>query len=134
MESGYKILSIILVECNLFRETLVSFDKINENSNIIDITVDCNVNDKLVIVKEVLKFQTIVDNIKQVDISISMVGNFEKFGEFPLSPEEFGKVNGAAIIYPYIREALSNLSLKAGLGNIILPTVNFVKLNEGKKI
>jgi preprotein translocase subunit SecB len=59
-----------------------------------------------------------------------MLGEFEKIGDVLMDLESFGKVNGAAIIYPYIREQLSNISLKAGIGNIILPPANFVKLNS----
>jgi preprotein translocase subunit SecB len=44
-----------------------------------------------------------------------------------LNLDQFGHVNAAAIIYPYIREHLSNLSAKAGLGLIFLPPVNFAK-------
>jgi preprotein translocase subunit SecB len=56
-----------------------------------------------------------------------MVGVFECVGESELKDYDlFGRVNGAAIIFPYIREHISGLSLKAGLGPIILPPVNFV--------
>ena len=57
-----------------------------------------------------------------------MVGIFECIGESQLKDyEKFGKINGAAIIFPYIREHITNLSMKAGLGPIILPPVNFTK-------
>lgn len=59
--------------------------------------------------------------------NIKMVGIFEKIGDSTLNPEDFGKVNGAAIIFPYIREQLTNLSAKAGIGLIILPPFNFTK-------
>jgi preprotein translocase subunit SecB len=41
--------------------------------------------------------------------------------------DEFGKINGAAIIFPYIREHITNIFLEAGIGAIILPPVNFTK-------
>jgi preprotein translocase subunit SecB len=59
-----------------------------------------------------------------------MVGTFEKVGESIINLEQFGHVNGAAIIYPFIREHLSNLSAKAGVGIILLPPVNFTKTNN----
>ncbi len=54
-----------------------------------------------------------------------MVGVFEKFGDSILDLENFGNVNGAAILFPYIREHLTNLTSKAGLGLIIIPPFNF---------
>lgn len=56
-----------------------------------------------------------------------MVGIFECIGESPLKSDydAFGRVNGAAIIFPYVREHITNLSIKAGIGSILLPPVNF---------
>lgn len=60
-----------------------------------------------------------------------MVGIFECIGETLLKDyEEFGRINGAAIIFPYIREHITTLSLKAGIGVIIIPPINFVKNNK----
>ena len=56
---------------------------------------------------------------------------YEKYGESILDLESFGRVNGAAIIFPYIREHLTNLSAKAGVGLIMLPPFNFT-LKEKK--
>jgi preprotein translocase subunit SecB len=54
---------------------------------------------------------------------------FERTGESPLTDfEEFGKVNGAAIIFPFIREHIMNMSLKGGIGAVILPPLNFTKI------
>ena len=64
----------------------------------------------------------------EVSARIGMVGIFEKIGDNPLNMEEFGRVNGAAIIFPYIREQLTNLSAKAGIGLIVLPPFNFTKI------
>ncbi|MPN00216.1 hypothetical protein SDC9_147410 [bioreactor metagenome] len=68
-----------------------------------------------------------LNEIEQVSAKISMIGVFEKFGDSPLNLEQFGKVNGAAMIYPYIREHFTNLAVKAGIGLIFLPPVNLTK-------
>ena len=47
--------------------------------------------------------------------------------------EEFGRINGASIIFPFLREHIANLAMKAGLGPIMLPPVNFQKLNKNKQ-
>jgi len=49
---------------------------------------------------------------------------------YPEINKNFGNVNGAAIIYPYIREHLTSLSVKAGVGIILLPPANFAAYNK----
>ena len=46
---------------------------------------------------------------------------------------DFIKVNAPAIAFPYVRSYISNLTLQSGFAPIILPSVNFVTLNENKK-
>ncbi len=85
------------------------------------------VKDKTIFVTETLFFtQKHVESI-EVTANIKMADIFEKVGDSTLNLEEFGKVNGAAIIFPYIREHLTNLSAKAGIGLIILPPFNFTR-------
>ena len=59
-----------------------------------------------------------------------MVGIFECPTEtdVQLSIENFSKVNAPAIIFPFVREHLASVSMKAGINPILLPAVNFVKL------
>lgn len=73
------------------------------------------------------------DGSEQYRIEVSMIGVFERNGNSQISTdEEFGRVNGAAIIFPFVREHIANIALKAGLGSIILPPVNFTKVNKDK--
>jgi len=133
MEPGYKIENILLMECNFNRIPNVTFN--NDNAeNIVNIDVNCTVENDKVFVQETLKFESRNNDVLEVSATITMLGVFLKVGDVPIALEEFGKVNGAAIIFPYIREQLSNLALKAGLGNVILPTANFVKMAEDKKV
>ncbi len=57
--------------------------------------------------------------------TIKMLGVFEISGEPPLSDELFKQINAPAIIYPFVREHLHNICIKAGIANVFLPTVNF---------
>ena len=131
MEAGYKIENLLLMECIFNRVPNVTFGDDNVK-NIIDIDVNCTVQEDKVFVRETLIFESKNNEVIEVSAKIIMLGVFEKVGEVPLTPEEFGNVNGAAILFPYIREHLSNLTLKAGLGNIFLPPANFVKMNIEK--
>lgn len=52
----------------------------------------------------------------------------ESFKESP-----FLKINAPAIAFPYIRAYVSNITLQSGYDSIILPSINFVSLNEQNK-
>lgn len=128
-ESGFKVNRILLLESNFNRIPNVSFNNPDVKSNI-DISVNSQTIDTKIFVTVTLKFSQLKEQLTEVSCLITMLGEFEQVGVVDIDLDTFGKVNGAAIIYPYIREQLSNLSLKAGLGNIILPPANFVKLNS----
>lgn len=130
MGSGFKINNIILIESNFSRINNVIF---KDAKNDISINVGVSVNGKNVSVEESLFFVLKFNDVKQVNINVKMIGLFELIGESPITDlEKFGRINGASIIFPFIREHVANLSLKAGLGNIILPPVNFTMLAEKK--
>jgi len=125
IESGFRIHNILLIESNFSRIDTVAFNnpEIKQNVNI-DGAVNINPENNMISVKQTLHYSQEFNGVEQVTATISMIGVFEKYGDSPLNLEQFGRVNGAAIVYPYIREHLSNLSAKAGLGLIFLPPVN----------
>ena len=131
IDTGFKIVNLLMLECEFKRTPNVSFNNENIDTNV-EINVDTQVNENQVIVSEMLVFKQIVNDITEVNAMIKFIGVFQSIGKTKLSLEEFGHVNGAAIIFPYIREQLSNMSLKSGIGNLILPPVNFVKKYEEK--
>jgi len=125
-ESGFKITNLILLESNFKREASVTFEQ-SKISNTVNVDVNVQVTDKTIFVTESLSYSQKSAEIVEVTADIKMVGIFEKIGESELDLEQFGQVNGAAIIFPYIREQLTNLSAKAGIGLIVLPPFNFTK-------
>lgn len=132
VENGFRIENILLTNCSFNRTPTVEFDS-DEVKAIFDISVDTKITNDKVIVSEYLKFEQSFKETVQISCEITMVGVFEKVGELGISLEEFGNINGAAILFPYVRENLSNLSLKSGIGNLILPPANFVKMYHDKK-
>jgi preprotein translocase subunit SecB len=127
MESGYRIENLILLESNFSRIPSVTFKDENIAQNI-NVDVNVNVKNNVVFVTERVDYTQVFNDVEEVKCSIVMAGVFEKVGETRLEDlEQFGQINGAAIIFPYIREHLSSLSSKAGLGLIILPPFNFTK-------
>lgn len=130
MESGFRINNLILLESTFKRIPNITFND-TKVEKITNVDVNVSVNDNIVFVNEKVEYIQKLNEIEEISCSIIMVGIFEKIGETKLEDlEQFGNINGAAIIFPYIREHLTNLSAKAGIGQIILPPVNFTKINN----
>lgn len=56
------------------------------------------------------------------------------FKNLPADVQRFGRINCAAIIFPFIRESVAELSRKAGMNPpILLPPVNFQKIYEDEQ-
>ena len=127
-ESGFRVKNIFLMESNFSRINEVVF---KEFENSLNIHVNVSVNKNNITVEEIVGLVQLHDKKEQVKIRVRMVGLFELVGESEIKDmEEFGRINGASIIFPYIREHISCLSQKAGIGPIFLPPVNFSKANK----
>jgi preprotein translocase subunit SecB len=129
LESGFRILNILLLESTFNRIETVVFNNpgIKQEANV---NVSASVYSDKVTVSVQLVYKQIFNEIEQVSVIIKMIGVFEKVGDSPLNLEQFGQINGAAIIYPYVREHFTNLAVRAGLGLIFLPPVNLTKKNN----
>lgn len=129
--SGFQLKSIILVDSHMSRKPNVNFKELQLD---VEIGTGVGVKDNVVNVKLSVNVKQMENGIEQSKMSATMVGTFEKTGETPLNDmEEFGRINGASIIFPFLREHIANLAMKAGLGPIMLPPVNFQKLNKKKQ-
>lgn len=110
LESDFKRISNVVFSDEVISEVTIETEISNPENNVV------NVIETVTLVQ---KYQ----GQDQVYVKVKMVGVFdcddvEKY-------EEFGRINGAAIIFPYIREHITNLSTKAGIGAIVIPPVNF---------
>ena len=129
--SGFQLKSIILVDSHMSRKPNVNFKELKLD---VEIGTGVGVKDNVVNVKLSVNVKQMENGIEQSEMSATMVGTFEKTGETPLNDMEgFGRINGASIIFPFLREHIANLAMKAGLGPIMLPPVNFQKLNKKKQ-
>ena len=129
--SGFQLKSIILVDSHMSRKPNVNFKELKLD---VEIGTGVGVKDNVVNVKLSVNVKQMENGIAQSEMSATMVGIFEKTGESPLNDmEEFGRINGASIIFPFLREHIANLAMKAGLGPVMLPPVNFQKLNKNKQ-
>lgn len=132
MESGFRIDNIILLNSEFSRVNNVVFE--GDIQNKLDIHTDVAVNgDQVIVGEEVSVIQTFQD-VEQVKIRVKMVGMFTRVGESEIKDlDTFGRVNGAAIVFPFVREVITNTSIKAGLPAIIIPPVNFTKSSNPEK-
>jgi len=131
--------NIFLIESNFSRKPLaeINIEKLFPDTNI-------NVSTKLfegsnhLIVNLDYRF-SLHDNQKERTEYLLYKCSYQ--GEFQLETAEnvtndmvdrFGSVNGAAVLFPFVREDLMDRSVKSGFQPILLPLVNFVQIFENK--
>lgn len=132
-ENTFKLLSIILIESSFKREPQIDFDNQNLHNNInIDVQTSTE-NSNILYVTVILDFDTSIESKKFISSTIKMLGVFEFGKELTIPLDIFANINAPAIIFPFIREHLSNVSMKAGIQPILLPPINFVALAKDKK-
>lgn len=134
--TGYKIERIALIKSNFERENIISInpDSFKPNFDIKIIEGKLNDANKFTVGLNIVYTETVLDKTSpQIKADITFVGQFEKFGESKVTIENFTRVNAPAIIFPFIREHLATLSIKASLKPILLEPVNFFDLNKGEK-
>lgn len=131
-QNAFKLLNIILIESSFKREPQIDFENKNLHNNI-NIDINKSKEDTNILYVTVsLDFDTSIEDKKYITSKIKMLGAFEIGENLPLSIENFATINAPAIIFPFIREHLSNVSMKAGIQPILLPPVNFVQLAKDK--
>jgi preprotein translocase subunit SecB len=78
----------------------------------------------------------LIDKEKDFKFKLKAVAHFSTntaiTEEFKTSP--FIEMNAPAIAFPYIRVFISNITLNAGYNPVVLPSFNFVKMAEEKKL
>ncbi|AYV69397.1 hypothetical protein C2I06_22520 [Niallia circulans] len=63
-------------------------------------------------------------------MSIEIVGDFSLEGEIGVDFINLCKVNGTAILFPYVRSYISHVTSMSGVPNLILPTLNVLEMLE----
>ena len=127
-QSGFKVESILLTESSFTRKGKINF---SESEQEVSFETGVGSRDNTVNVKLTTTVTNKLKDEEQYKIVVSFVGVFKRTGNSQISDnEQFGRINGAAIIFPFVREHIANIALKAGLGSVILPPVNFTKINR----
>ena len=134
-QSGYKLDGLVLLESNFKRILEVHNIDASTNQEInIDVKNAPIENGKPLLSGIVLKYIQKYQDIIEIESQIEYAGIFTKDGDTSLTDDQFLNFHAPAIIFPFIREHLASLSLKAGLAPILLSPVNFYTLNPKKDI
>lgn len=65
------------------------------------------------------------------NLKCQMIGFFSIIdGMQNMSLDEFSKVNAPALMIPYVREIIANITMRSGLKPIILKPINMVSINK----
>ena len=127
-QSGFNVESILLTESSFTRKGKINF---SESEQEVSFETGVGSRDNTVNVKLTTTVTNKLKDEEQYKIVVSFVGVFKRTGNSQISDnEQFGRINGAAIIFPFVREHIANLALKGALGSVILAAVNFSKINR----
>lgn len=129
---NYKLLNIILIESDFERQANIEFTNPHFN-NELNINVEDSKKGNKLFITVTASLKGMLKGEKQFSFLTKYVGIFEFDDNLELSTEQFAKINGPAIVFPFIREHIANLSLKAGIDPILLPPINFVHLSSIQK-
>ncbi len=73
-------------------------------------------------------------DIGKDEVNLPFIASVEMEGRFELNnidnPEEVMRINATAILFPYLRSALTQLTATANIRPVILPTINLAQTFE----
>jgi preprotein translocase subunit SecB len=128
-----RLKSILTTEVIFKRENIISIEEYAKADGHLDINVSKHLQEK-----EMFVFLTVTLTQKNeertlVEIKVTNAGHFETDEILSEDKKEaFCSINAPAIIFPFIREIIVSLSVKAGLDPILIQPINFVELNKPK--
>jgi preprotein translocase subunit SecB len=129
--NNYRVNSVVLLESNFFREMIIDFNNEEHKHNVdIEIEPQHTEDSGLLHIKLKLTYDYGTETQKFVEAKIVFIGSFQVPEKPTVSVETFESMNGPAIIYPFIREHLATMSLKAIIPPILLPSHNFSKIQK----
>ncbi len=125
-QASYKIEHVILIESNFRREIQIDFQSSSiENQLHVETQFSEEDQPNVFGVNLIVTLKGIQNEKEVFYIHTKIGGIFSKSGETTLTEDVFKKVNAPAILFPFIRENIAVTALKGGLGNILLPPINF---------
>ncbi|MCS6795180.1 MAG: protein-export chaperone SecB [Raineya sp.] len=131
-ETGFQLINIILLESHFERKPIIDFNNLEGN---VSLKIGHNQEANKLIVMLETDFEQKNKNTNEIEVKaiIKMISEFQFEGVTSVSVTDFANVNAPAIIFPFVREHLANLSMRAGMPTIWLQPINFVRLSEESK-
>ena len=130
--ANFQLVNVILVESSFHREKEMPLhlQKDFKNDLAIDIIHSLNEPDILEVELKIQLISSLEEKV-YINFTVSNVGIFkyDKATHKDLI-DKFILINAPAIIFPFTREIVANLSVKGGLNPILLQPVNFVELSK----
>ena len=122
------IKNIFLTELNFVRTPNVP-DKLNYTYTI---NVGANVDKATNISNVMVKLEILEKEQASLKITCCMIGVFDltNVKNLPISVDDFLYINAPTVIFPYLREIVSNMTLRAGIKPLIIPTFNFKEMRD----
>jgi preprotein translocase subunit SecB len=134
-QNKYKLERVALLRSDFKREGTLEMDdrkfEAHHELKVLSGQVNPSTN-KFTVGLELDYWQT-VGGKEQVRAKIIFAGSFEKIGEPKPVIDFFKEVNAPAQIFPFVREHLATLSIKASLSPILLEPINFVDRHNSNK-
>jgi len=131
----FKIKSILTLENHFKRIGNLNFEDLDNAVSNMNIEIEKHVTegDEFTVFLTVTVDQKLEDTIL-VEGSIITAGVFQMEGtRDETALENFTKINGPAILFPFAREYFQSTSIKCLLPPIILPPVNFVEKDRAER-
>jgi preprotein translocase subunit SecB len=130
----FQLLAIVNMEINFKREINLTEELYSKVSN--DFKIDIKnhlINDQLDVFLTI-NFNQVYEGKNLLEITVITAGIFKKTGEMTQEfINDFANINAPAIIFPFVRETVANISMKAGVQPIIIQPVNFIELSKQSK-
>jgi len=133
-EPGILFNKIFLSKCNFKKNSMNS--KMKEAKLKFDFRINNRMNNEKT--KLLVEFETMIGKDEEqspIYLDVIVAGEFSiNETEKNLDLEEFSKFNAPAIIFPYVREFISDLTTRAGFNPpIILPPMNIINMIKNIK-
>ena len=130
--AGYTIQSISIVESKFTRIDDLRKERFR---NDVVLNVKSDISEGIAKCKLTVNCESkYVDGTVLANAEVTALGIFKQRIKKPnLEINDFARLNALAIMYPFIREFLANISLKAGMKSIMIPIVNFYAFAKNLK-
>ena len=120
VKTHYKFRDIAMMRCDFSRNNTTRGENIDAEFN-----YNSTVFEEESLIQIILQMKLVRSDF---EMDVVLVGQFE-YSENPVVPiDVFKKLNGVSMMFPYMRQYVTTLSVLGGLKPLLLPPINFEKM------